>query len=40
MFGVFAAARTKLVKAQPILHILLVFAGVVIAFFAIGARQN
>ena len=40
VFSVLAAARTKLVEAQPVFDVLLVFAGVVIAFFAIGTRQN
>jgi hypothetical protein len=40
VFGMFAAARTKLVEAQPIFDVFLIFAGVVVALFTIGARQN
>jgi hypothetical protein len=40
VFGVLAAARTKFVEAQPIFNVLFVFTGVVIAFFAIGTRQD
>jgi hypothetical protein len=38
VFGMFAAARTELVQTQPFLHVLLVFAGLIIALFALITR--
>lgn len=42
VFGMLAAARTKLVQTQPILHVLFILAGLIVAFLALITcqRQN
>lgn len=40
VFGMLTAARTELVQTQPFLHVLLIFAGLIIAFLALITRQR
>ena len=40
VLGVRAAARAKLLQAQTLFHVLLVFGSAIIAFFAIDAFQR
>jgi len=40
VLGVCAATRAKLLQAQTLFHVLLVFGSAIIAFFAIDAFQG
>ena len=40
MLGVLAAARTKLLQAQTILHVLLVLGRLIITLFAVATREH
>ena len=39
VFGNLAAARAEFLQAQPVFHIFLILGRLVVALFAVGARQ-